>query len=272
MTTCIWCSVTASPASSTARPGGILDPEKITWSQVTDVDLSTRRSEVRMVPDNYQSLLIFSAWYELRSEGEAHVLPALRRRPPIRLPLLGPLAERAIGGSIRQNIAETARLVERYVSGQEATNSPDGRTPGGCGLRMTPTPDALDAVLAAELAAWPGQAAAGVVARPSPTGSPELVATYGPVDEIFRWASVTKLLVSLASMIAVEEGTVEPRGPSRAHRVPPFPTCWPTPPGLPFEGNRPVAPRAGGGSTPTRASKWPPPTWSRPPACPSAST
>ncbi len=48
----------------------ILDPRKLTWSQVTDVDLSTRRSEVRMVPDNYQGLLTFSGWYELRSEGE----------------------------------------------------------------------------------------------------------------------------------------------------------------------------------------------------------
>jgi hypothetical protein len=29
---------------------------------------------------------------------------------------LGPLAERAIAGSIRQNIAETAKLIGRYVA------------------------------------------------------------------------------------------------------------------------------------------------------------
>ena len=94
----------------------LLDPDKITWSQVTDADLSTGRSEVRMVPDNYQGLLSFSAWYELRSEGEdqcsQHFVGDLR----VRLPILGPLAERAIGGSIRQNVAETAHLVERFVA------------------------------------------------------------------------------------------------------------------------------------------------------------
>jgi hypothetical protein len=94
----------------------LLDPEKITWSQVTDVDLSARRSEVRMVPDNYQGLLSFSAWYELRGEGEGQCRQHFEGDLRIRLPLLGPLAERAIGGSIRQNIAETAGLVERYVA------------------------------------------------------------------------------------------------------------------------------------------------------------
>jgi hypothetical protein len=100
----------------------ILDPDKVTWSQVTDVDLSTRRSEVRMVPDNYQGLLTFSAWYELRTEGEGKCCQHFEGDLRIRLPLLGPLAERAIGGSIRENIAETARLVERYVT-SEATSA-----------------------------------------------------------------------------------------------------------------------------------------------------
>jgi hypothetical protein len=93
----------------------LLDPDKITWSQVTDVDLSARRSEVRMVPDNYQNLLSFSGWYELRSEGDDKCSQHFEGDLRIRMPILGPLAERALGGSIRQNLAETARLVERYV-------------------------------------------------------------------------------------------------------------------------------------------------------------
>jgi hypothetical protein len=99
----------------------LLDPGKITWSQVTDVDLATRRSEVRMVPDNYQGLLSFSGWYELRSEGPDQCSQHFEGDLRIRLPLLGPLAERAIGGSIRQNLAETARLVEQYATGEAKT-------------------------------------------------------------------------------------------------------------------------------------------------------
>jgi Protein of unknown function (DUF2505) len=104
----------------------ILDPDKITWSQVTDVDLTARRSEVRMVPDNYQNLLSFSAWYELRSEGADRCCQHFEGDLRVRMPILGPLAERALGGSIRQNIAETAHLVERYVNaGNTGTESTD---------------------------------------------------------------------------------------------------------------------------------------------------
>jgi Protein of unknown function (DUF2505) len=99
----------------------LLDPDKITWSQVTDVDLAARRSEVRMVPDNYQSLLSFNAWYELRSEGDDRCCQHFEGDLRIRMPILGPLAERALGGSIRQNIAETAGLVERYVNAGNAS-------------------------------------------------------------------------------------------------------------------------------------------------------
>src|SRR5215211_2728734 len=76
--------------------------------------------------------------------------------------------------------------------------------------------------------------AAGVVARG------EVVATRGPGDQEFRWASVTKPATSLAVLVAAEEGTVdldEPAGPPGstvrhllAHAS-----------GLPFTGDSPIA-------------------------------
>jgi Protein of unknown function (DUF2505) len=98
----------------------ILDPQKLTWSQVTDVDLATRRSEVEMVPDNYQGLLSFTGWYELRDVSEHECSQHFEGDLRIHLPVLGPLAERALGGSIRQNMAETAHLIERYVVTKDA--------------------------------------------------------------------------------------------------------------------------------------------------------
>jgi CubicO group peptidase (beta-lactamase class C family) len=100
--------------------------------------------------------------------------------------------------------------------------------------------DEIAAVLAAQAKTWPGAAAVGVVVGRA-SGPPRLVATYGPVEEIFRWASVTKLLVSLASLVAVEEGTVSlmdaagPPGSTVCHLLSHAS-------GLPFEGNVPVAP------------------------------
>jgi len=84
---------------------------------------------------------------------------------------------------------------------------------------------------------WPvGTAAAGIV---RPAG---VVATTGPVDESLPWASVTKVLTALATLVAVEEGTVGledqagPPGASVRHLLAHAS-------GLPFDGTVPaVAP------------------------------
>jgi CubicO group peptidase (beta-lactamase class C family) len=65
-------------------------------------------------------------------------------------------------------------------------------------------------------------------------------ATHGPRDEVYRWASVTKLLTAVAVLIAAEEGVLDldqPAGPPGAtirhllaHAS-----------GLPFEGRTPIA-------------------------------
>jgi hypothetical protein len=94
----------------------ILDPKKLTWSQVTEVDLATRRSTVKMVPDNYGGLLSFQGWYELHDVGDHQCCQHLVADLRVHIPLLGALAERTIAGSIRQNLADTAHLIERYVA------------------------------------------------------------------------------------------------------------------------------------------------------------
>jgi CubicO group peptidase (beta-lactamase class C family) len=82
---------------------------------------------------------------------------------------------------------------------------------------------------------WPAENVAVGVVRGG-----EVLATRGPTDREFRWASVTKPVVALAVLVAAEEGTVdldEPAGPPGstvrhllAHAS-----------GLPFEGNEPIA-------------------------------
>lgn len=69
------------------------------------------------------------------------------------------------------------------------------------------------------IARWPTVAAAGVTA--GDPGQP--VERVGPPDQVFAWASVTKLVTALAVWVAVEEGTVDwddpagPPGASLAH-------------------------------------------------------
>jgi CubicO group peptidase (beta-lactamase class C family) len=101
-------------------------------------------------------------------------------------------------------------------------------------MASTTDADDLGRLLATHVNGWPGQAAAGVVTRCG------LMASAGPVDEPFAWASVTKLLVALACLVAVEEGTVSlddaagPEGSTLAHLLAHAS-------GLPFEDRQPVA-------------------------------
>jgi CubicO group peptidase (beta-lactamase class C family) len=89
-----------------------------------------------------------------------------------------------------------------------------------------------------QIDAWPvATAAAGV------TGADRTLVSAGDGSRRFRWASVTKLLTAVATLVAVEEGTVsldDPAGPAGstvrhllAHAS-----------GLPLEGITPIAPPA----------------------------
>jgi CubicO group peptidase (beta-lactamase class C family) len=83
---------------------------------------------------------------------------------------------------------------------------------------------------------WAAENAAAGVVR-----GDEVVATHGPRDHEFRWASVTKPVTALATLVAAEEGIVdldEPAGPPGstlrhllAHAS-----------GLPFKGREPLSP------------------------------
>lgn len=77
-----------------------------------------------------------------------------------------------------------------------------------------PLPDAGPAGVLAQVAAWPVPAAA--VAVVSPAG---VLASAGPTDRPFAWASVTKLLTTLAALDTVSRGLLdldEPAGPPGA--------------------------------------------------------
>ena len=86
-----------------------------------------------------------------------------------------------------------------------------------------------------QVESWPAQTPAVGVLRDG-----EAVATHGPREHVFRWASVTKLVTALAVLVAAEEGVLDldqPAGPPGstirhllAHAS-----------GLPFEGRSPIA-------------------------------
>ena len=86
-----------------------------------------------------------------------------------------------------------------------------------------------------QIEAWSApQAAAGVVSRDG------AIATHGPRDRVYRWASVTKPATALAALVAAEEGSVDldqdagPPGSTLRHLLAHAA-------GLPLEGGPPIA-------------------------------
>ena len=62
-----------------------------------------------------------------------------------------------------------------------------------------------------QIEGWPASFAAAGLVRDG-----DVVATSGARDEVVRWASVTKLVTTLAALVAAEEGVIdldEPAGP-----------------------------------------------------------
>jgi CubicO group peptidase (beta-lactamase class C family) len=96
---------------------------------------------------------------------------------------------------------------------------------------VSPAVDALR-----QVEAWPAEPVAVGVLRAG-----EEIASHGPREQVFGWASVTKLATALATLVAAEEGVLDlddPAGPEGstvrhllAHAS-----------GLPFEGRTPIAP------------------------------
>src|SRR3954465_7579514 len=88
-----------------------------------------------------------------------------------------------------------------------------------------------------EVEGWPAETVAVAVLRGG-----EEVAALGPREQVFRWASVTKLVTALATLVAAEEGILDlddeagPPGSTVRHLLAHAS-------GLPFDGGAPIAPR-----------------------------
>jgi CubicO group peptidase (beta-lactamase class C family) len=86
-----------------------------------------------------------------------------------------------------------------------------------------------------QIDSWPASTAAAAVVGPAGA-----IAAHGPADDLFRWASVTKLFTACAALVAAEEGTLDldesvgPPGSTVRHLLAHAS-------GLPFAGTVPIA-------------------------------
>jgi hypothetical protein len=92
-----------------------VDPDRLSWVDVADFELSARRSRHRIVPDHYPHRLVAAYATVLEPEGKGSwrfVTGSLR----VLVLLVGGRAERAIVSGLEEHAAAEAELLERWLA------------------------------------------------------------------------------------------------------------------------------------------------------------
>jgi len=101
------------PAAATA----IISPDRLTWVERTDVDLTSLASRISIVPDHYADRLSASATATIASDGaNGRAVRSITGDLKVRVLLVGGQVERAIVDGMREHFAnEEQRATERLA-------------------------------------------------------------------------------------------------------------------------------------------------------------
>jgi hypothetical protein len=93
----------------------VVDPERLTWIERSECDLTAHRTSCEIVPDNYAKLL--SGRYDaVIVAGGPGARRTITGELKVRMPLVGGKVERAIVGGIEENAAAQATLLDAFLA------------------------------------------------------------------------------------------------------------------------------------------------------------
>jgi hypothetical protein len=102
----------AGDLSRAAR--AILDPQKMTWVVVLDVDLDDYTAQFEMVPDHYKDRLKSSGTYRFEKTDGATV-QIMEGDLKVNAPLVAGAVERVIVNGLKEHMADQAKAIEAFV-------------------------------------------------------------------------------------------------------------------------------------------------------------
>lgn len=96
----------------------VVDPDRLSWVEESELDRRTSTTTFRIVPDHYANLLRCAGTISVAADGDGHgatrVIEADLR---VTVPLVGGSVERAIVGGLRDHAAVEARVVGEWLAG-----------------------------------------------------------------------------------------------------------------------------------------------------------
>ncbi|MBV8161459.1 MAG: DUF2505 family protein [Acidimicrobiia bacterium] len=96
----------------------VLDPAKLTWVVESTIDRATHTTAFRMLPDHYADRLSCRGSYALVANGDRATIQRMDADLRVNYPIVGRLAERGIARGLQENVAQQARIIERWVAGE----------------------------------------------------------------------------------------------------------------------------------------------------------
>ena len=98
----------------------VIDPDKLTWHELAEIDTRAERATFRMVPIHYQRFFTCSGGWTLHSPTPVSTVRTiegdLKVSSPV--PFVGGQVERAIISGLKERLAEEPRLYARWQSGR----------------------------------------------------------------------------------------------------------------------------------------------------------
>jgi hypothetical protein len=93
----------------------VLDPSRLSWVQVADLDRARHHVEVQVIPDSYADRLRCHLVVDLVEEGPAQTLRRFSGEVHVKAPLVGGQVERAIVSGLGDHVRYEAEVFARYV-------------------------------------------------------------------------------------------------------------------------------------------------------------
>jgi hypothetical protein len=98
----------------------VLDPAKLTWVVESKVNRSTFTTAFRMLPDYYANRLTCGGSYTLVPNGDNGTIQRMEGDLRVNYPVVGRLAERGIFLGLKENVAQEAAIIERWVAAENS--------------------------------------------------------------------------------------------------------------------------------------------------------
>lgn len=104
----------AGDLSRAAR--AILDPQKMTWVVVLDVDQDDYSARFEMIPDHYKDRLNSSGSYRFEKKDKT-TIQIMEGNLKVNAPLVAGAVERVIVNGLKEHMTEEARAIEKFTNG-----------------------------------------------------------------------------------------------------------------------------------------------------------